>query len=96
MRLAQGIPQDRLGVAIGIDETTASARVSRYETGKHEPSYDIAVLLAQALNVPVAYFYANDDDLAALILKWSALTGAERTQFLDLLNTGEFGPKLHN
>lgn len=31
------IPQDRLGVKIGLDEHTASARMSRYETGVHEP-----------------------------------------------------------
>ena len=30
-----GIPQDKLGVAIGLDESTASARISRYETGVH-------------------------------------------------------------
>ena len=39
-----GIPQDRLGVLIGIDEGSASARMSRYETGVHEPPVAIARL----------------------------------------------------
>ena len=32
-RLRADIPQDKLGVKIGLDEGTASVRVSRYETG---------------------------------------------------------------
>lgn len=94
-RLGQGIPQDRLGVAIGLDETIASARVSRYETGTHAPPYDIAVLLAKVLKLQVAYFYADDDDLAALILTWNTLTPLERTKLLDLLHTDEFSSNLH-
>lgn len=44
-----GLPQDRLGVAIGLDETTSSARISRYETGVHEPPIATARLLALEL-----------------------------------------------
>jgi transcriptional regulator with XRE-family HTH domain len=29
-----GIPQDKLGVMIGLDESSSSARISRYETGR--------------------------------------------------------------
>jgi transcriptional regulator with XRE-family HTH domain len=32
-----GIAQDKLGVVIGIDESFSIARISRYETGIHEP-----------------------------------------------------------
>lgn len=73
-----GIPQDRLGVEIGLDEATASTRVSRYETGVHEPPFDTAVLLAQALDVPSPYLYCEDDELAALILSWGGLSKVER------------------
>jgi transcriptional regulator with XRE-family HTH domain len=72
------IPQDRLGVQIGLDEGTASARMSRYETGTHEPPFDIAVKLARVLHVPTAYFYCEDDELAGLILAWVHLSGSER------------------
>lgn len=35
-RFRADIPQDRLGVMIGLDEGSSSARMSRYETGIHE------------------------------------------------------------
>ena len=51
-----GLPQDKLGVMIGLDEGCSSARISRYETGVHEPAFDIARKLAQVLGVTVTYF----------------------------------------
>ena len=62
------IPQDKLGVAIGIDEGSCSARISRYETGVHEPSFEIAEKLAAVLKVPVTYFYCRQDAMASLLL----------------------------
>lgn len=59
-----GLPQDRLGVLIGIDEGSASARMSRYETGVHEPAIATARLIARALRVPLPYLYCDDDLLA--------------------------------
>jgi len=38
-RLRAGIAQDKLGVMIGLDEGCSSARMSRYETGVHEPPW---------------------------------------------------------
>nr|WP_315594116.1 helix-turn-helix transcriptional regulator [uncultured Cupriavidus sp.] len=72
------VPQDRLGVQIGIDEHAASARISRYETGVHEPAFEIAVRLAKTLRLPAAYFYCEDDDLAELVLTWGCLSKADR------------------
>ena len=63
-----GLAQDRLGVMIGIDESCSSARISRYETGVHEPPFGIAQNLATALDVPVAYFYCPEDATAELLL----------------------------
>jgi len=84
-RLRVGIPQDRLGVQIGLDEGTASARMSRYETGTHEPPYEVAAKIAQALAIPAAYLYCEDDALARMILGWSALDQAGRKRVLELL-----------
>lgn len=53
---------------IGLDEGSSSARISRYETGEHEPPYATAQNLAEALQVPVAYLYCDDDELAEMIL----------------------------
>ena len=79
-RLRAGIPQDQLGVLIGLDESTASARISRYESGIHAAPYDIAVKLAQALSIPTPYLYCEDDELAALMLAWVMLSKTKKTQ----------------
>ncbi|MBY4731769.1 MULTISPECIES: helix-turn-helix domain-containing protein [Cupriavidus] len=72
-RRRAGIPQDKLGVAIGLDETTASARISRYETGIHEPPVAIARKLAMVLKIPTAYLYCDQDELAEFLLCWTYL-----------------------
>lgn len=71
-RKAAKIPQDKLGVMIGLDESTASARISRYETGIHEPPYQTSLHIAKALSVPVAYLYCDDSSLAEQILSYHA------------------------
>jgi transcriptional regulator with XRE-family HTH domain len=83
-RLA-GIPQDKLGVRIGLDEHTASARISRYETGAHEPPFETAQNLAAVLGLPAAYFYCEDDELAHLVLAWARLTKSGRKHFRKLI-----------
>lgn len=77
-RERSGLPQDRLGVAIGLDEGTASARISRYETGIHAPPFDTAVRLAEVLKVPSAFLYCPEDELARVILWWHRLSRADR------------------
>lgn len=79
-RERMGLPQDKLGVMIGLDEGTSSARISRYETGVHEPAFNIACKLAQALRVDVAYFYCEDDWLASTVLRLQTLTQSQRKE----------------
>lgn len=64
-----GLAQDKLGVSVGLDEQTASARISRYENGIHEPPIKTAQLIANSLGVPLAYLYCEDDQLADFILR---------------------------
>jgi transcriptional regulator with XRE-family HTH domain len=80
-----GIAQDKLGVKIGLDETVASARMSRYESGVHEPPIKTARDIAQALGVPLGYLYCDDDRLAEIILAASELPGADQQQLLQSL-----------
>ena len=54
VREALGWSQERVGVAIGIDESSARARISRYELGVHEPPLPTVRLIADSLRVPVA------------------------------------------
>lgn len=53
---------------IGIDEGCSSARISRYETGIHQPLYEIAEKIAAVLCVPTAYLYCRSDALSEVLL----------------------------
>jgi len=74
----------KLGVMIGLDETVASARISRYEGGVHEPPISTARALAEALGVPLGYLYCDDDRLAEIILAASELPGTTRRRCWSL------------
>ncbi|AKE60107.1 transcriptional regulator [Citrobacter amalonaticus Y19] len=69
-RVSAGWTQAELGVRAGLDEESASARISSYENEVHAPDFKLACKLAAALDVPEAYFYAVNDDLAELILQY--------------------------
>lgn len=90
-RLRAGIAQDKLGVMIGLDEGSSSARMSRYENGVHEPAFVWVEKMANALGIPAAYFYCNDDRLAEIMLAYSALPEKKRKSLYlyvtDLIGT---------
>lgn len=67
-----------------MDEGSSSARISRYETGTHEPPFATAANLATALNVPVAYFYCDEDRLADLLILCAKLTAPQKDQVMAL------------
>ncbi|MDO8813079.1 MAG: helix-turn-helix transcriptional regulator [Gallionella sp.] len=77
-----GISQTELGVRAGIDEFCASARINQYERGKHAPDFLTVCNLAKVLDVPTAYFYAEDDNLAELIVLFGKLRATERKALL--------------
>ena len=78
LREERGWSQERVGVAIGIDESSSRARISRYELGVHEPPLPTAKLIAEALGVPLMYLYCEDDALAALLLALHGLDAKKR------------------
>ncbi|MCE4372554.1 helix-turn-helix domain-containing protein [Xanthomonas hortorum] len=69
-RQVYGLSQRNLGIKAGLDDFVASTRINRYETGVHQPDLQTIQRLANALDVPVAYFYAEEDDLAQMILEY--------------------------
>ena len=85
-RVELGLPQDKLGVLIGLDEECSSARISRYESGKHQPPLKTVQLLAQKLGVPTAYLFCDDDLLAEAILKLARLSKSKLTQQIKLID----------
>ena len=82
-RKAAGMTQEALGVAAGIDEFSASARMNQYERGKHWPDYGTACRIAKALKIDPAYFYAQSDVVAELIATWARLSPAMRKRVLQ-------------
>ena len=84
-RKAIGISQKNLGIAAGIDEFSSSPRMNQYETGKHMPDYSVLVRIAKVLNVPPAYFYAEDDMLAEIIRLYGALPKTDQHNLFALI-----------
>ena len=78
LREELGLSQEKIGVAIGIDESSSRARISRYELGVHEPPIPTVRLIADALSVPLTYLYCEDDNVAALLLALHRLGSRER------------------
>jgi transcriptional regulator with XRE-family HTH domain len=79
-REALGLAQEKVGVAIGLDESSARARISRYELGVHEAPVPTAKQIASALKVPLAYLYCEDDSMANLLVALNELNTKERAR----------------
>lgn len=79
-REALGLAQEKVGVAIGLDESSARARISRYELGVHEPPFATVKLLANVLEVPPPYMYCEEQDIAELLLALHKIPSKSRKQ----------------
>ena len=66
----------------GIDEFSASARMNQYERGKHIPDFSTIQRFAKILKVPACYFYADDDDIAKMILLFGELSPSARAEII--------------
>ncbi len=71
---------------IGLDINTASSRMNHYETGRHLPDYDMAKKLAEELDVPVAYFYCDSDEMAKLLMSFHKLSTEQQQKVLEFIN----------
>ncbi|WP_244620706.1 helix-turn-helix domain-containing protein [Metapseudomonas lalkuanensis] len=76
--------QERLGILAEIDPMSASARMNQYEKGKHEPNIVVVRQIAAALDLPDAYFYAADDEVALLLQLFHRLSREQRGELLEL------------
>lgn len=70
-RTIAGYTQKGLGIAAGIPESSASASMTQYETGIHMPNFETLKRIGDVLALPIAYFYAEDDELAEVIVKYA-------------------------
>lgn len=92
-RLAAKISQKKLGIAAGMDEFSASARMNHYEIGRHTPDYLTLKRIASVLNLPATYFFTEDDELADLIKIFSQLDRSEKISILQAIRTLHNGQK---
>lgn len=81
-RLAAKLSQKALGIAAGIDEFSASARINHYEKDRHMPDYSTLERISSILKVPVAYFYAETDELALWIKAFGTIKKGKRMAIL--------------
>ena len=85
-RLGCQFSQKELGIRAGLDPFVASTRINRYEQGIHEPDMATVARLADALGVPTAYLFADDDErLARMILAFEQLPAPEKDRLLKTL-----------
>ena len=73
-RKAAKLSQEKLGIEAGLDESVVSARMSQYEHGVHTPDFTFIKKVALILNIPTAYFYCEEEDLANTIKAYSQIT----------------------
>lgn len=76
------VSQRALGAMIGMTKKTGSVRINRYEQQASKADMETATKLAQALDVPLAYLFAESDDLAEMILNFSRLNPRNRAKVL--------------
>ena len=81
-RKAAGLTQQQLGIQLGMEFGSASARMNQYEKGKHAPDYQTMQRIAQELGFPVAYFYCDDDLLADLLCALAKLPKEKQQEML--------------
>ena len=67
-----------------MDESTASARMNQYERGRHTPELKTLKLIADELNVPLSYFFCEDELSAELVTNLNKLPEDEKWKVLEL------------
>lgn len=80
----RGLSQRALGGLVSDSKSNGSVRINRYEQEVNRADMDTAAALAQALDVPLAYLFAEDDDQAELLLAFAKLPKGGRTKLLAL------------
>jgi transcriptional regulator with XRE-family HTH domain len=74
--------QTGLGIAAGLDPSSASSRINHYETGRHSPNFTFVQKLAKLLEIPTSYMYTEEDELAELIEIYASLSATNRRKLL--------------
>ena len=84
-RANSGITQKQLGILIGMDENSASGRMNHYEKGRHIPDLTTLKKIADELNVPLNYFFCEDETTAELVIEISKLDTEKKLELIKEL-----------
>lgn len=84
-RLAASLSQKKLGIAAGMDQFSASARMNHYEMGRHTPDYSTLKRISAVLMVPPAYFYTEDNQLAEIIRIFGQLNSEQQMNLYNAI-----------
>ncbi len=71
----------------GMDESSASGRMNHYEKGRHIPDIDMLHKLAAVLDVPISYFFCEDELSAELVCLFEKLNEEEKKKLIYLIKT---------
>jgi transcriptional regulator with XRE-family HTH domain len=92
-RALRGLSQRALGALVSGNKENGSVRINRYEQEVNRADMDTAASIAKALDVPLAYLFAEADDQADLLLAFAQLTKADRSKLVErakqMLVTGQ-------
>lgn len=80
----RGLSQRALGALVDkdSDKDKGAVRINRYEQQVNRADMDAAAELAKALGVPLAYLFAESDEVAEVILAFSKLNKVDRAKVL--------------
>ena len=81
-RKKAGISQKDLGVKAGMDEGSASGRMNHYEKGRHVPDIEMLHQLAEVLDVPLSYFFCEDELSAELVCLFDKLDNQDKLNLI--------------
>lgn len=84
-RKRKGLSQRELGIRTGMDENVASARMNQYEKGKHAPDIEILRSIAKELDVPLSYFFCDDETSAEIVRQLEKLTPEGKQGILQII-----------
>ncbi|MFS8413185.1 XRE family transcriptional regulator [Xanthomonas campestris pv. campestris] len=84
-REQRGLSQREVGMRMGLDKDTASARISRYESGAMSISLEALFEMAEALEVPPAFLLASTPGMADAILALGEQSDRQQDQLAKVL-----------
>ncbi|ALS33051.1 hypothetical protein PTRA_a1910 [Pseudoalteromonas translucida KMM 520] len=68
-----------------MDENSASGRMNHYEKGRHIPDLATLKKIADELNVPLNYFFCEDEATAELVIEISKLDAEKKLKLIKEL-----------